>query len=50
MIFRCDVTLLYEIYVMKFHPSQNVLGNILRANENKVHLVAVASVPFQLVY
>jgi len=32
---------------MKFHPLQSALGNILHANKNKVHLVAVVSVPTQ---
>jgi len=32
---------------MKFYPLQSARGNILRANKNKVHLVAVVSVPSQ---
>jgi len=50
MIFRCDITLSYGKYVTKFRPSQSALEKILHANKNKVHLVAVVSVPFQLVY
>jgi hypothetical protein len=37
-------------YVVKFHPSQSALEKILSANKNKVHLVSVVSVSFQLVH
>jgi hypothetical protein len=50
MVFKCDITVVYVKYVMKFHLSRNALGNILLTSKNKFRLVAVASIPFQLVY